>query len=582
MTLNSLQFSDFANQSDLNNFKDIKDLYVRLALPYVPRILHLIDQNPYSSTYGCFDRAYWHYRTMDFPCGMSQEMVLLLALVYAKDYPGNPFYHVSRIRELSVAAINFTMKSSHPDGTCDDYFPYERAMGALVFSLYAATESYLSLGMDEEEVASFFLKRIKHLDKENETGRLGNHQALAALASYNVYLITNDESAKRISDERLELTLSWQHPIEGWFQEYEGADPGYHTCSIDFLAKLRKKKIEKEKRDNSELQSALLNAVNFAWNFIHPDGSYGGEYGSRNTFHFYPHGFELLAPISDQAGQIADSFLEGVTKGKRYRNDDDRMTAHYAYDFLQAWEDRIPQRPKELSKSRENPKIIWLKGSQMIVARNGNEWKPEGGHHVIANLNKGGVLKIFDSQGPIASDTGLIGELENGSVIVSHLVQADNQVSGEILDSLNAEWTIEGDFCLRRKNQMKVWKNLLLRLWVATIGRFYANLTRTLIQKIAITGKPKTKYSFQRTIKVRPDKVVVTDRIDLQIPLKRLSIGSDATSIYVANSLTYQESRMCPWQHADWLKLPVMNGKKEWRREYFRGSGQSPYPENEK
>ena len=109
MTSKSLQFSDFANQSDLNNFEDIKDLYVRLALPYVPRILHLIDQNPYSSTYGCFDRAYWHYRTMDFPCGMSQEMVLLLALVYAKEYPGNPFYHVSRIRELSVAAINFTM-----------------------------------------------------------------------------------------------------------------------------------------------------------------------------------------------------------------------------------------------------------------------------------------------------------------------------------------------------------------------------------------------------------------------------------------------------------------------------------------
>ena len=82
-----------------------RDLYVELALPYIPRLLHLIDQNPYSPTYGCFDRAFWHYRTMDFPCGMSQEMVLPLALVYANEYPGNRYQGIGRIRELAEAAI---------------------------------------------------------------------------------------------------------------------------------------------------------------------------------------------------------------------------------------------------------------------------------------------------------------------------------------------------------------------------------------------------------------------------------------------------------------------------------------------
>jgi hypothetical protein len=572
-----LQFSDYASSLDLNQFESHKDLYLKLALPYVPRILHLLDQNPYSPNYGCFDRAFWHYRTMDFPCGMSQEMVLLLALVYKNEYKANPFYQVSRIKELAEASIRFMLHSSHRDGTCDDYFPYERAMGALVFSLYSATESYLELKMEDQELADFFIKRVRHLQLENETGRLGNHQALAALAAYNVYLITDDVGSKRTSEERLALTLSWQNKSEGWIQEYEGADPGYHSCSIDFLAKLRKKKILKEGKDSDELKKSLLKAVEFAWYFMHPDGSYGGEYGSRNTFHFYPHGFELMAPESEKAGQIADAFLNGITQGKRYRNDDDRMTTHYAYDFLQAWEDRITERPPSIKDCRLNPETIWLKDCGLIISRNGEENKEKGGRYTIANLHKGGVIKVFDEQGPIASDTGLIGELADGTVVVSHLVQNENRIDGSIADMLNAKWRVQGFLCKRRKNLMSVFKNLLLRFWCLSIGRFNANLTRSIVQKIAITGKPKTQFIFERIIELLPDKVRVTDYLDPSIPFNRLSVGSDATSIYVANSLTYQESRLCPWQHANWQNLPIMNGKKVWSREYFRGSKHSPY-----
>ena len=109
--------------------------------------------------------------------------------------------------------------------------------------------------MNNDAMQSFFIKRVKHLELEDETGRLANHQALAALAAYNAYLITGDDQARKTAEDRLALTLSWQNKEEGWFQEYEGADPGYHTCSIDFLAKLRKKRMEKEGSDDPELKS---------------------------------------------------------------------------------------------------------------------------------------------------------------------------------------------------------------------------------------------------------------------------------------------------------------------------------------
>ena len=533
--------------------------------------MHLIDQNPYSNTYGCFDRAFWHYRTMDFPCGMSQEMVLPLALVYAREYPGNKYYQTERLKELSEAAIRYMIKSSHKDGTCDDYFPYERAMGALVFSLYAATEAYQVIGMQDDEIENFFLKRVHHLENENETGRLSNHQALAGLAAYNVFCITGDDKARKTAEDRVALTLSWQDPNEGWYQEYEGADPGYHTCTIDFLAKyLQKRSVRGEEAEHTVLQS-LIKAVDFSWYFMHPDGSYGGEYGSRNTYHFYPHGFELMAPHTEKAGQIADAFLQSADFDKRYHNDDDRMTAHYVYNFMQAWEDYHAERPSPINESKACTNGKWMPSAKIFVNWNTSE-SGDIQNYLITNQSKGGVLKIFDSRGCIASDTGLTGELTDGTIVVSHLVQHDSKLT-ENFDKILSTLEVQGDFCIRKANGMTVFKQLLLRLWLVTIGRFNANLTRSIVQKIAITGKPKTSYRFKRVISVSSKEVKVTDFIPENMPLKRLSIGSDATSIYVANSLVFQESRLTPWQHADLSSLPTENGEKVWQRSYFRGSG---------
>jgi hypothetical protein len=550
----------------------LKHKYINLALPYIPRLLHLIDQNPYSPTYGCFDRAFWHYRTMDFPCGMSQEMVLPIALAFARQYPSNKYYQTERLKELSEAAIRYMIKSSHKDGTCDDYFPYERAMGALVFSLYAATEAYQVIGMKDESVKDLFIKRVRHLEHENESGRLSNHQALAALAAYNVYCITGDERARKTAEDRVALTLSWQDQSEGWYQEYEGADPGYHTCTIDFLAKYLQKKEAKGEKDHTVLKS-LIKAVDFSWYFMHPDGSYGGEYGSRNTYHFYPHGFELLAPHTIKAGQIADAFLQSTEKGKRYHNDDDRMTAHYVYNYMQAWEDYYPERPTLINDDKNDAIHKWMPKASICVNWNKSK-ESKNQHYLITNLSKGGVLKIFDTTGCIASDTGLIAELYDGTVVVSHLVQKDSRIT-HTEHNKGATLEVEGYFCIRKPNGMSVLKQLLLRIWVLTIGRFNANLTRSIVQKIAITGKPKIPFRFKRKIEIIDQKTIVTDYFPEKMPIKRLSIGSDATSIYVANSLVYQESRLTPWQHADLSSLPIEDGQKVWKRSYFRGSDHS-------
>ncbi len=113
----------------------------------LPRALTLLDRDPSSPTHGCFDRNHWHYRTQDFPSGMYQELALPLAQAFAFDWPGNRWHGEPRIRELALAAVDYAARSAHGDGSCDDYFPNERALGATAFAAAAHAEAINTPGL---------------------------------------------------------------------------------------------------------------------------------------------------------------------------------------------------------------------------------------------------------------------------------------------------------------------------------------------------------------------------------------------------------------------------------------------------
>lgn len=517
-----------------------RDWYLFEAVRALPRILLMLDKNPVSPAYGCFDREYWHYRTMDFPCGMNQEFCLALAMGWATAHPHNPFYQNERLYELVQASIRFAARSAHPDGTCDDYFPHEKALGALVFSLYAMTESYQVLGLKEDSLVDFLARRGRWLLRHNESGRLSNHQALAALALQNVFALTGDKQFQAGMEEFRDLTLSWQH-AEGWFQEYEGADPGYHSCTIDFLAKLR------QKTGDSALTEPLHRAVRFAAHFMHPDGSYAGEYGSRNTYHFYPHGFELLAKEVPEALEIVELYLrKGLPMRTRYFNDDNRMCAHYVYDWFQAWRDyaEIPARVEMPCLAA--PKTVHFPGAGLLVERDADTC-------AVVATNKGGVIKVTGAEGPVYSDTGVLVQFEDGLVLTAHLVSPDNRVEWE---PGSGQLEISGKLCRRRAPLMSPLKQTIFRLLSMTLGRIDPNWLRLLVQKLFITGRPVTDSTFTRTIRFLEAEIEITDEIHIRgvkaLPSAVLA-SPDTTSIYVANSNTYQATNLLPVRKLDRL-----------------------------
>ncbi len=511
---------------------ELRERYLQEALSYFPKLLELVDKNRLSETYGCFDRAFWHYRTSDFPSGMYQESVLPLALVFGLESPNNPYFHEERIKEIAIAGIDFARKSAHADGSCDDYFPFERASGATAFSLYACTEAYRLLNLDRPDFLKFFKKTGRYLAGYGyeESGILSNHKALIILCLFNVSLTTGDPFFKAQAREKLDHLLSLQDS-EGWFPEYEGADPGYLTFTIDFLAKYF------QRSKDEKVVQPLVRAIEFASYFMHPDGSFGGEYGSRNTFHFVPHGFELMASYTPWAVSTANQFLDSIKTGKRSYIDDDRIFIHYVYNYLQAYQDFYSDRHTEISQKDQIFQKIFPHASLLVQ-------NSKAGYAVFS-LVKGGVGKIFKEKRLALSDCGLVGKTAQGVKFISQVI-APREVK-----LTENELVVEGDCYEHRDILFTPFLFVAFRLFMILLARFLpANAVRKLLQKKAILKKKKAfPLKYQKRIPLDTlDYVDYTFYLkDPSVRIGELWIGSDPTFIYIATSQPYQPGNLKLW-----------------------------------
>lgn len=503
-----------------------RELFAEAALREIPKILTLQDRNAHSSTYGCFDRDYWHYKTADFPCGMSQEFVWPLALAVEADLPNNPYHGREALRQCVRAGILFATRSSHRDGSCDDYFPNERALGATAFSLLACAEAYQLVGMQSDEALAFFQRRAAWLAHARETGRLSNHHALVSLCLDVVGRLCKIDNFATARDERLRELLSWQ-TSEGWFPEYGGCDPGYDTVTLWCFARLH------QNNPTRQLESAIRSSVSLLANFVHPDGSFGGEYASRNTYNFFPHGFELAGRWLPEALDINDRFLVGLREGRAPCFADDRIIGHHLWNYLLAARDFVSERPAEPPRLQAR---IELRHAGILIEQRSNL-------KAYIALNKGGVLKFFRDTRLVLSDTGVSLRMRDGRIAVPHLI--DNYQRHLQPDRI----LISGRMGWAKQTEMTPLKLVLLRLINLTLGRVAPNAVRLFLQRRLVTGKQVAPYRFERVIEWTGSGWNVIDRVETASwrDVAAAGIGPGQTSITVAMSRTFQSGQLQPW-----------------------------------
>ncbi|MEZ5647524.1 MAG: hypothetical protein R3E60_00850 [Alphaproteobacteria bacterium] len=506
-----------------------RDFLARFALADLPKLLTLQDRNPHSPTYGCFDRNYWQYRLLDFPTGMAQEFVWPLALAWHLPLPENPYRGQAAIRDWIIAGLAFAQSSAHKDGACDDFFPYERAAGATAFSLLACLEASSLVDYREAGFEAFLNRRGKWLGHHQESGKLSNHEALIVLCLDLLSERTRDHTFSQLRDARLKRLLSWQDK-EGWFWEYEGCDLGYQTLTLSLLAWLD------QRRPELNLRNVLIRGAKMVTEFVHPDGSFGGEYFSRNTYNYFPYGLELIGRYFPDALMANDRVIAGRVAGRGACYSDDHMIGHHLWNWLLTWKDWVPSRPHPVEQQPQMRNYYPSAG--LLMDRQGDT-------ALYLATNKGGVFKLFRNKSLVASDTQISFRMKDGRTAVCHMV---DRYQVEITTD---KIVISGEAGWAKQRLMGIFDNILLRVFMVTIGRFFSDLVRRLLQGILITGKTRAPFKFRRELHRQEGKWRVVDEIasDAWSAVESVGLGGHQTSIFVIQSRTFQPGQMqSHWQ----------------------------------
>lgn len=500
------------------------------ALAHLPKLLMLQDRSPTSPTFGCFDRGYWHMRTSDFPCGITQTFLLPLALAYSLPIPGSPYYQQPELRRWAIAGVRFAARSAHPDGSCDDYYPFERASGAAAFSLFACLEAAEMFALwDDAEITAFLEKRARWLAQHEESGRLSNHEAIIIACLARLAEKFGGEWPG-LMQARAKRLLGWQS-AEGWFDEYGGMDPGYLTLTIAMLT-------DADRRFPAlGLRDPIRAAIRFLSHCIAPDGSLGGEWTSRATVNFFPHGLEMAGAWEPLALQIADVGYRRFASRTQPCHADDRIGGHHVWSQLLAWREWQPARPAPLTFEEG---LHDFAQAQVRIQQ-------KGALRLICGWSRGGAFRLFDGARLLHADTGPSLRLADGRVAIANLDGAT------VVERCEDRLVIEAPLAYAKSTLLTPFKSIVLRAIMLTAGRFFPDLVRRMLQKLLVTGRKDAPFHFRRALVWDGDALVVED--ELRARQGWQGVGEAGQSGFQVGLTTVMARVWEPAQFQEWQDL---------------------------
>ena len=273
-------------------------------------LLNQIDRDPYSQLGGCCDRRFWGWKLVDFPDATLQRAVQPLAWMLTHA-PGSFPVPDAAVADAVVRALTYLEAIQHTDGSFDQAYPQEHSVAGTAFILDSAI---VAMTVVEQISDPGTCQRIRHvferaagfLCRQNEThGAIANHVAGSILALLRAEQLLGRREYGVRAAALLDALLATQSS-EGWFPEYGGCDPGYLSLCVYYLAQVA------TVRPSDRLRSSLERAVTFLSHFVHPDGTFGGVYGSRRTTVYYAGGIALLAHTLPLAARMTTEMLRAA------------------------------------------------------------------------------------------------------------------------------------------------------------------------------------------------------------------------------------------------------------------------------
>lgn len=515
----------------------MKNILAQYTLNSATKVLSLLDKGEFSPTYGCFDRNFWHYKTVtDYPSSTYQQLSLFLALLYTSNIEGNIYYQEGEILNFCLASIDYWKSIQNNDGSFNEWYPNEHSHVATAFTLYAITESLLLIknNLSKEKLKKYFncITKAANWLTENPDTVVINHTAGALTAIYNCYLLTGKKDLLDFTEKNLLVLQEYQSP-EGWFNEYYGADIGYTSVTIDYLAKYY------EKSGDERAYNMLEKAVTFISYFIHPDGSSGGEYGNRNTKYLMPAGIHILAKYFDNARYILTQYYKGLEQGTQLNLDtyDDRyFSFFFAPNYFEA---AILFESINESNFQYNERA-YEKYSH-IFSQAGIVVKKTDKYYLVCNFKKGGVIKLYNVQGDLLyADSSYFIKFKNNKVASSQ--RLTTYLEYYIDNSNDDEIEIKFESCFIWVNTSLPLTKVLIpfRIFNYTLGRFnlVMDYFNKYIKRFFISRPKDAPLKLKRTISIKNNTLIIEDAISKATdePVILMELPAAKTNLHVPSS----------------------------------------------
>ena len=526
------------NLGHKNNSDFIKNLYVVHASNQMPRLLSRMDREKPSKTYGAFDRTYWGWKFTDFAGSRFQEALYALSWFYTTPFPGNIYNGHERVREWIIAGFKYWQSLQHADGSFDEAYPYERSLAATAFTSFYLGEAFFkvsdSISPEEQgSIRNTFSKGGDWLCKNDEHhGVLSNHLAAAAAALEVIARITGEKRFSERAKYFISRILSCQSS-EGWYEEYGGADFGYQTHGTFYLARYW------QLTQDENLLESLKKSVKFISHFIHPNGTLGGEYGSRNTSFYFPAGFEILSLHCPEAASVA-AFMRNSVETQNAAG----LAMMDAYNFCPLLNNYLFA--YDAASELKTAPLPFNVPAHHVFPKAGLVVHVTDNYQAIFSPSKGGVLKIYDikSKRLTFSDCGYWTRINN-------LVISNQSFSLENPVEYGADGvSVKADFVRMNQKIMSPFLFLGFRGFMITIGRQknLALFIKNLLVKTLVKKRRTVDIELERKVSFSSSSVTVEDKLSHGNNVKKpvFYLESKFSTIHMGSARYYQPDELEP------------------------------------
>jgi hypothetical protein len=506
------------------------DPYLAAAVDQAWRLLSLVDRNPHSPTRGSFSRTHWAWKFSDFPYPRMQEGVYALARLRDLRDPHNPLYASPAVDDCVRWGFEYWVSLQHTNGSYDEAYPNEQCLAATAFTSFYLGQAFL-LSRDRLDpplrarLEDTFRRAGQWLCTNDEThGVLSNHLAVAAAALELLHRLLDAPAFSSRARMFIDRILEHQS-AEGWMREYDGADIGYGTHGFFYLAAYW------QMTGCDRTRQALDRFAEFLEYFVHPDGTIGGEYGSRNTEFYYPAGLEMFAPASAAAASVASALRQSIS--------DRRVCGVWSMDAFNlmpmlnnllfasaALSTHAAARP--LPHERPPFNRLFKEAGLWVINRER--------FYAVVGLSKGGTVSVFDkaTRRLCARHSGLV-----ALAAPTHLTSQDYQLSPAARLSSDGN-SVDLDVPWKTLNTRVFGPVLFLlfRVFTLTLGRFPAvsRQVKQLLVYALIHRKTRPGVTHTRHIAIADDGIEIRDQLAFPATVSELSAVEQFTSVHMGSA----------------------------------------------